>query len=462
MPFASWHSSCMARKFFKRLDIRGCEPVISSAMTLTLQLLSLVGCALHTPSLSRIVSEAGMEEAYIGSTVSEPGWVVDKKSKEVIYRQCLASPDPHESPRIDIKKGSQIRFNLDSSSIRDARIAAEISRVKNITSNNLIVKEEPKANLRKISEECSRELSRYAPAYDNLFFVQAVMVADVSYNLVGSGEIEILGFSGIAVEAASQASEEFQSRNTLIIGYRYLSVKEIIQSLPLHLHGDTPVVIGTKKEYFVPPKPPSITQHKKGRLRWFVNPDLGWVHYRRLSETRFGIMTGASGGITYARYLSNSRNVLGYAIATSTGLWLGLGGGSGSMFSLDTISGLSWKYFGLGVGPSVFRSQYESDLLQLDSSYGLGPQADMRLGPGDLYLRLGGGVAWLSNPERRVEYTIVDARHFSGELKWSASVGTRFRLFVAEPPYDKWGIEIGYGSLLVPDGAILTIGRRMF
>ena len=200
-----------------------------------------------------------------------------------------------------------------------------------------------------------------------------------------------------------------------------------------------------------PPPRPDQPQQRALQPGWdwepYARPIAGASVYTSGGQTRTSVTLGAEAGLRYwqthhppPRWAGRSR------LQGATGL-------SSDVRNLDvrlgSFIGPQWELFGVEAGPDLFFNQATWQGQGLEPSLGVEVPVIGALRPDPFTLYAGFAPAWLTNPDRRVDWSEVAVPGFGHEFAYLAGVGLDLGAF---------GLSLSYSYRIVATGAQQGLG----
>ena len=167
---------------------------------------------------------------------------------------------------------------------------------------------------------------------------------------------------------------------------------------------------------------------------WYAEPQGGIVGWSSGGSLTTAATLGGLAGYRYwrvgdppPRWSGQTRVKAAYVLSSANA--------SGMEVRLGSFMGPNWKRVGIQAGPDLFWDQWAYGGTTLDPTLGLGVPAVVTLAVDPLTLWGGATPAWLSNPDRRVDWSQTDAPGFGHEFTWSAGASIRIDTFTLGVQY---------------------------
>jgi len=158
------------------------------------------------------------------------------------------------------------------------------------------------------------------------------------------------------------------------------------------------------------------------RVQPFAQPVLGGFLFRSGGQTSSGLSIGAEAGLRYWQTHQAKPRLRGMTRAIGTYV-LRTGDARGEEVRLGTFLGPTWDHFGLQTGPDGFWDRYQLGGASLDPTLGLAWPVTALAWTDAFSVYAGLEPAFLTNPDRRVDWSQQAVPGFGDELTYRAGLG---------------------------------------
>ncbi|MCK6505391.1 hypothetical protein L6R53_18665 [Myxococcota bacterium] len=154
----------------------------------------------------------------------------------------------------------------------------------------------------------------------------------------------------------------------------------------------------------------------------YAQPRVGGLLFSDGERTATGVSIGAEGGLRYWQ-VGRPRPVLRGVARVAGDYVLTTSDAAGMELRVGNQLGPYWKNVGLQTGPDLFWNRYSFGQVDLDPTVGLAWPLTALAWTRGLSVYGGAEPAWLSNPDRRVDWSEQAVPGFGHEFTWLGGVG---------------------------------------
>ena len=171
---------------------------------------------------------------------------------------------------------------------------------------------------------------------------------------------------------------------------------------------------------------PTDTKGPGWESKLYAEPRLGGFMFTSGGQTSTGVSIGAEAGLRYWQ-VRHPRPVLRGVTRVAGDYVLTTSAASGMELRLGSFLGPYWKYAGIQTGPDLFWNKFSFGSVDLDPTVGVAWPLTVGAWTGQQELSVYGGVepAWLTNPDRRVDWSEQSVPGFGHEFTYRAGVGAQ-------------------------------------
>lgn len=174
----------------------------------------------------------------------------------------------------------------------------------------------------------------------------------------------------------------------------------------------------------------------------YAQPLVGGSAFSSGGTVTTAVSLGAEAGLRYWQTRRKTPRWRGVARIAGNYV-LASGDSSGMEARLGNFIGPAWKSVGLQTGPDLFWNQYQYGAIELDPTVGLAWPLTATAWTQAFDVWAGVEPAWLSNPDRRVDWSTQDVPGFGHEFTYRGGLGLDF---------GKVGLSLGYSYRITAGG----------
>ena len=154
----------------------------------------------------------------------------------------------------------------------------------------------------------------------------------------------------------------------------------------------------------------------------FAQPVVGGTVFSSGGSTTTAVSLGAEAGLRY--WQTRRKTPRWRGVARVAGAYvLSSGDSSGMDVRVGNFIGPAWKSVGLSTGPDLFWNRYQYGSIELDPTLGLAWPLTATAWTQAFDVWAGVEPAWLSNADRRVDWSTQDVPGFGHEFTYRAGLG---------------------------------------